>query len=211
VTDYILTLDTPATTLVAAADGLIDEWVDSLRQLWARRQELLSALERLPRTFCHGDTTRRNLFARRDPQGRDHTVAIDWAGVGIAWIGWEIFNTTRSTLLHREVGWADAVELDRIVFDGYLEGLRDAGWRGDPRQARLGQAGEVAMRSMMALPAGVFRTLIDGGRPDLIRDWGVSMEQAVDHGVRLIGSGLDMGMEALRVLDELCGKPCTLA
>jgi hypothetical protein len=29
-------------------------------------------------------------------------------------------------------------ELEEIVLDGYLEGLRDAGWLGDPQQVRLG-------------------------------------------------------------------------
>lgn len=29
-------------------------------------------------------------------------------------------------------------ELEDIAFDGYLTGLRDAGWQGDPRQVRLG-------------------------------------------------------------------------
>jgi hypothetical protein len=33
--------------------------------LWARREELYAALERLPRTFCHGDANRGNLLASR--------------------------------------------------------------------------------------------------------------------------------------------------
>jgi hypothetical protein len=32
-----------------------------------------------------------------------------------------------------------ARDFDDTVFEGYLEGLRDAGWEGDPRQARFGQ------------------------------------------------------------------------
>ena len=35
---------------------------------------------------------------------------------------------------------ADARKLDKLVFDGYLEGLADAGWQGDPRLIRLGYA-----------------------------------------------------------------------
>jgi hypothetical protein len=29
-------------------------------------------------------------------------------------------------------------ELEEIAFDGYLKGLRDVGWQGDPQQVRLG-------------------------------------------------------------------------
>ncbi len=29
-------------------------------------------------------------------------------------------------------------ELEEIVFEGYLEGLREVGWQGDPQQVRLG-------------------------------------------------------------------------
>ena len=36
------------------------------------------------------------------------------------------------------VGLDNIHELKKIVFEGYLEGLREAGWQGDPRQARLG-------------------------------------------------------------------------
>ena len=37
-----------------------------------------------------------------------------------------------------EVAASQAQELDEAVFSGYIDGLRDAGWRGDERLARLG-------------------------------------------------------------------------
>jgi hypothetical protein len=176
--------------------------VDASLRIWAAREELAAALDRLPRTLCHGDTTRRNLFARRSPDGSEQTIAIDWAGVGTGWIGWEMRQITRSTLLLREVDWADAEELERMVFDGYLVGLRDAGWRGDPRLVRLGLAGENALMSM-GLNAGVFRVLVDRRHPNLIRDWGLTIEGAVDHVAECVRTQLNLGNEALQLLDEM--------
>jgi hypothetical protein len=38
---------------------------------------LLDALDRLPRTLCHNDFSRRNLLARHTADGRLETVAVD--------------------------------------------------------------------------------------------------------------------------------------
>jgi len=38
--------------------------VDELRHLWDEREHFLTALDRLPQTFCHHDTFRRNLLVR---------------------------------------------------------------------------------------------------------------------------------------------------
>jgi hypothetical protein len=111
---------------------------DTLLARWENRERYLSALERLPHTFCHLDAFRRNLFARLTPDGREETVAVDWSYSGIGAIGEDLVPLVGATLSFFEVGPNQAQELDQIVFDGYLQGLREAGWRGDPRLARLG-------------------------------------------------------------------------
>lgn len=121
-----------------AADGLL--------ACWESRERYLSALERLPRTFCHLDAFRRNLFARQGPDGREETVAVDWSYTGIASIGEELVPLVGATLSFFEVGPDRAQELDQIVFDGYVQGLRDAGWEGDPRLARLGYLAGLQIR-----------------------------------------------------------------
>jgi hypothetical protein len=117
--------------------------VERIGRRWTEREKFLDALDRLPQTLCHYDTFRRNLFARRTPSGFYQTIAIDWALVGVGAIGQEIFNLIRMSLI--EFDDAHVKELDRIVFEGYLNGLHDAGWQGDPRQARLGQIAREAM------------------------------------------------------------------
>ena len=111
---------------------------DRLLACWENRERYLSALERLPRTFCHLDAFRRNLFARQAPDGREETVAVDWSYSGIGAIGEELVALVGATLGFGEVHVSQAQELDQIVFEGYVQGLRDAGWDGEPRLARLG-------------------------------------------------------------------------
>ncbi len=104
---------------------------DMLLYLYDNRERLLQALARLPHTLCHLDAWRGNLFASRTLEGRDRTVAIDWAFVGSAALVWV-------SLLEFHVEVADAAALEEGVLLGYMEGLCEAGWRGNSRLVRLG-------------------------------------------------------------------------
>jgi hypothetical protein len=125
------------------AHPLIGRWFpgddsDRFFRLWAERELYLGALECLPQTICHFDFFRRNLFARRTGSGADQTAAVDWAFMGRGPIGADIHPLIFASVLFSEVGLDRVQELEEIVFENYLEGLRDAGWQGDPRQVRLG-------------------------------------------------------------------------
>lgn len=79
-------------------------------------------------TLCHGDTGGRNLF---DREGQ--TVAIDWDEVGVAPLGEDVARMVGSSLHWFFIGRMDqAPALTEVVLARYLDGLRDAGWRGDP-------------------------------------------------------------------------------
>jgi len=101
--------------------------------VWNMHSRLLDVLDRLPQTFCHQDAFKRNLFARRD-----QTVAIDWGYAGIAPLGAELAALIVGSFGLYEVPASQAFELDRICFEGYVQGLHDAGWHGSPRLVRLG-------------------------------------------------------------------------
>jgi hypothetical protein len=116
---------------------LPEEDVDQFFRLWAERELYLDALDRLPRTICHFDIFSRNLFARKTAVGDDQTVVIDWAFVGPGPIGADLNPLVWFTAV-AEFEMDKMQELEEIVVEGYLEGLRDVGWQGDPRQVRLG-------------------------------------------------------------------------
>ena len=124
--------------------------VDDVFVLWEERDTFLEALDRLPKTFCHLDAHRRNLLTRRNEGGEIETVAIDWAFSGIEAIGSELLSPVATTLHFLDVELERTRELEEIVFEGYLEGLADAGWKGDPRIVRLGYTAASALRYVFA-------------------------------------------------------------
>ena len=117
---------------------LPEEDSDQYFRLWAERELYLEALDRLPQTLCHFDLFRLNLFARKMVNGDDETVVIDWAFVGRGPIGADLNPLVWMSIALGGVGLDKAQELEDTVFEGYLEGLREAGWEGDPQQVRLG-------------------------------------------------------------------------
>jgi len=120
---------------------------DRSRALFADRRALLDALDQLPQTLVHQDADRRNLLGRDGAAGLSETVAIDWAFTGLAAVGTDAAALTVSSVLWwKGMEPEDLPALDVYVFDGYLAGLRDAGWDGDTRLARLGYAATVALR-----------------------------------------------------------------
>ena len=106
--------------------------------LWAERGLYLDTLDRLPQTICHFDIFPRNLFARKAADGDNQTVVIDWAFVGRGPIGADLTPLVWMSIALDGVGLESAQDLEEIVLEGYLRGLREVGWQGDPQQVRLG-------------------------------------------------------------------------
>lgn len=117
---------------------LPEEDSDQFFHLWAERGLYFDALDRLPQTICHFDIFSRNLFARKSADSDNQTVVIDWAFVGRGPIGADLNPLIWFTIAIGGFGLDKMQELEEIAFEGYLEGLREVGWQGDPQQVRLG-------------------------------------------------------------------------
>ena len=128
------------------------------------REMFFDLLERLPRTLCHLDVWPNNLFARAD--GR--FVLVDWAFVGDGALGEDVGNLVPDAVFDLFVPARDLPELDRVVFAGYLAGLREAGWDGDGRLVRLGMCASaikyVWLPPLMLVRAGDATQLDYGGK-----------------------------------------------
>jgi hypothetical protein len=171
---------------------------DRLLQLWADRGPLLDALERLPQTLCHKDAWRNNMFAPAGASDTDALVVIDWAYVGHGEIGLDA-----GDLFGAEA--CEPRELDRVVFEGYLEGLREAGWDGDRDTARFGYAAYAALKY-----GWLVFWLRDAGEPRSHGLWerhsGRSMAEFVENQGRLLSYLLDLADEARELLETVGSK-----
>jgi hypothetical protein len=179
--------------------------IDTFFRLWEERHLFLDALDRLPQTICHLDVFRRNLFARKTADGGDQTVAVDWAFAGRGAIGQELVPLVLASLMFYEVGLDKARELEEIVFDGYLEGLREVGWRGDAQQVRLGYAA-ASLRYRCGGELGRFLAiLLDESLYDIAQQtFGRPIGEVVDFWARvehLFDSTIDEARELIDALE----------
>jgi hypothetical protein len=154
---------------------------DDLLRLRDDHPWFLDALDRLPQTLCHHDAWRANLLSRLTPQGEEETVAVDWALVGIGAIGQPLGELVFTTLLLYQGKVPDAAALRERVFEGYLEGLRDVGWHGDPRLARLGFAASAVFHAGCMLPWIIKRTLEEHALSGVERRWARPLEELLEH------------------------------
>jgi Phosphotransferase enzyme family len=126
--------------------------------LWADRELLLDALDRVPRTLCHLDLWPRNLF---DDDGA--TVAIDWAFVGIGAVGEDAGNLVPDSVFDGFLAPERIDELHDLVWTEYLAGLRDSGWPGEEPDARLGFCVGAALKYVWVRPRVAAGRPLEGG------------------------------------------------
>ena len=215
--DWLRTLITPNAAAIAQLGDVLDHPLVSRSfptdvaqgqlRLWAEREIFLAALDRLPQTLCHRDAFSRNLFLRRDGQGRDQTVAVDWAFVGPAAVGEEIVPLVQASLAFFEVELRQALRLDQVVFNKYVEGLREAGWQGDPQLVRLGYTASSALRYGLGFIATILldRMLnFDESKAAWVQHfWGVPIETLGDHNAEQCRLLLALADEARILIDSV--------
>ncbi len=107
---------------------------EAVNVLHDNRQRLLQINESLPQTLCHLDLWPKNLIQR--PSG--DAVLFDWAFVGVGAIGEDAGNLVPDSCFDHFIHAEQLAELEQVVFDGYLSGLRAGGWNEDARLVQLG-------------------------------------------------------------------------
>jgi hypothetical protein len=139
------------------------EELAALRHLWADRQIYLDRLAQLPQTMCHLDAHRGNLSWQSDD-----LAVLDWAFVGEGALGEELAAFIGATLLLDYVTLADAEQWEQVALDGYIAGLRAAGWSGD--KALIWEAYRCAMPLRYA-PMSLASMLRTAVQPDYATEW----------------------------------------
>ncbi len=212
--DWLRTLIAPNASAIAQLGDVLDRPLVSrlypadvaagISRLWTDREIFLAALDRLPQTFCHRDAWNRNLFVRRDGEGREQTVAIDWAFVGLGAIGEEIVALAQTRNLFEP---AEAQVLDAMVFNSYLNGLREVGWDGDPQAVRFVYAASSALRYGLGFTAAWLERALNFDESKAV--WvkqaydGRSIEEVADLWAGLFRFLLNLADEARTLLDAI--------
>jgi hypothetical protein len=179
-----------------------DESYKKFLWLWEQQDIFINALNRLPQTICHHDLFCRNSFARKTTYGKYETVVIDWSYVGYGAIGQDLVPLIIASCFG-DVDFKELAALEEIVFEGYLQGLHDAGWKGDPRLARLGYTGS-SLRYRFGEIERNLSFFLDQSKHTWIKDvWGCSVEEyaATFHKSGKLIDGL--ADEALRLIEIL--------
>jgi hypothetical protein len=92
-------------------------------EIWQRRNELLAAVDLVPQTVVHLDFWPMNVAAGDDGT----TIAIDWSQIGIGAVAQDLDQMTLDPVWMQVRPDADPRQLERLVLDGYVAGLQEAG------------------------------------------------------------------------------------
>ena len=170
--------------------------------MWEEHTRMLKVLDGLPQTFCHQDAFGRNLFSRGE-----QVVGIDWGYAGIAPLGAELAPLVGMASSLAGVPSSQLRSVDQACFEGYLQGLREAGWTPDARQVRLGYILTVVLRYIIGATAGeVLPAILES--EELRRLWaeglGTSADKVEESDAGVVNYYQSMTLEALKLLGLGC-------
>jgi hypothetical protein len=170
--------------------------------VWAERARLNAALARLPQTFAHFDSQRRNLMIRTRPDGQDELVAVDWAWCGIGPVGADAAILVGNSMILFEANPKVGSQLDEAAFVAYVAGLHAAGWTGIIDEVRLAYAASNALFCGVTAPH-LLSVLTHPERTEWTKEnFGVDASDCAEHCVRMGTFGVELGEEALRLMKQ---------
>ncbi|MDE2775866.1 MAG: phosphotransferase [Chloroflexota bacterium] len=147
---------------------------DEIMSIWRDRRLFQDTLAQLPRTLCHTDAFRRNILHRRGD-----VVLLDWALASVGAIGEELVCLVAVSLYYEGFSADYAEELDKTVFSAYVGGLRQAGWNGDAKLARLGFTCGMVLRGLAGVKQDLQLLRDQAGHTQLLRTHGMSNLQDI--------------------------------
>jgi len=129
-------------------------------ELWHARGRLCAVLSDWRQVLGHLDAVPANVIVRG---GR--TYLIDWAFAGQAAPGEELAPLVAGSGLFGGLPAEQMAAIDRVAFPAYLDGLRAAGWAGDPARVRFAYCAAAALRFCVAVTTWLVRGINPDGSP----------------------------------------------
>ncbi len=135
-----------------------------IKTIWQEREIYRQALAKLPKTLCHIDAFRRNVLHREND-----IVLLDWAVCGQGAIGEDLVALVAVSLHYAGFSQEYAEQVDQAVFAGYIAGLREAGWQGDEKLARLGYTCGMTLRGLAGVKQDINNLIDEANQEGLMR------------------------------------------
>lgn len=173
---------------------------ERLLRLWDEREGLLRALDRVPHTFCHLDAWRRNMFAPGGSEASQGLTLIDWAYPGLGALGIDAGDLFGESFCLSELGDTEPGIFERAIFDSYVLGLHEAGWKGDVRTVRFAFAAFCSLKHLFLVFVSL-RDVSDVGRQMVWeRLFGRPFNDYVYRQAKLLHYLLELADEALELV-----------
>jgi len=171
--------------------------------IWTEKARFFAAIDQLPQVLCHNDSHRRNLLWHTAENGAPELIMLDWAFCGPGGVGMDIGDLVAASTYFFDSDPDQVGELERMIFDGYLAGLRHAGWAGDERLVRLGYTISVALRLGVTLPGWSAVMLDPASGVNVAAMYGRSAGEVLAGWVTLAEFSLDRADEARQWMAKL--------
>ena len=97
--------------------------VDTVGSLLAKHQEVATELKKISTVLAHNDCHAANLFPVESNGVHQHTVAIDWATVGLGPLGEDAGDLIADAIKNFHLDSANILELEESFFSSYVDGL----------------------------------------------------------------------------------------
>jgi hypothetical protein len=95
------------------------------------------------------------MFATPGAGGSLGLTLIDWAYPGRAAVGTDAGDLFGESFCLAELGETAPEMLDRAIFEGYMAGLWEAGWRGDTKTVRFAFTAFIALKHLFLVLASL--------------------------------------------------------
>ncbi len=171
-------------------NGKDDMWTSYVSSL-SRMNGLLENLDLLPRVFAHQDVHWDNIFMKQEG-GITSLIAIDWQFASVSGIGEDLGRMFGYALMKNKIPISSLEEYKESIFESYVQGLRDAGWKGNSDLARFGFNVSAGLRFVLGMDK-LFTGLERG-------DTNRSVE--LGHHIDVIQALLGMVDEAWKLIEE---------
>ena len=178
--------------------------IDRFLRHWTDGEQLISVIDGLEKGIAHYDAHPKNFFILNHQAETPITVAVDWPKVGTAPLGTDLGLFVYSPLVWLEISADDAKGLVEPIFDGYMRGIRNAGWNGNESLIRMSYLASIGVDGGNSVAWMAHRAATDDNARDFMVDTiGHPIDQLLDGWREALEFFLKLTDDALQLVSKV--------